>query len=128
MAGGWGKYDGPLPTLGTSIRAHVWLVVWCKAEGCQTRDNVWMSPKTLAEHAGRLGETMILLEFVKLLKCSACGGKDIDMVVSGTGPQKVLGSYPPPLSAHLAPADNAARPAPPSTSRQRRSRRTRSPF
>lgn len=121
----WGKYDGPPATLGSSARAQVWLVVWCEAEGCRLREHVYIPPDDIAAHAERFGENMTLLDFEKRLKCSGCGGKDVDMIVSGP-PQKVCGSYPPPSTIEVGHGSGIKTEPPPPWPGRRRSRR-RSP-
>jgi hypothetical protein len=69
-------YTGPPMTLGNAAAAHVRLIVWCKA--CRHR----VKPDT-AEQAKRYGAETPVPEWRKRLVCSACGGRDIDMVVSG---------------------------------------------
>ena len=122
MARSWQRYDGPLPTLSSTIRAHCWLTVWCKADTCRLR-MIHIDPDSLADDAERLSTlstNITLLDFQKLLRCSVCGGKDIDMIVSGTGPQTVSSAYPPPLSTPAAHSQENNNPA--SRQRRRRSR------
>jgi len=64
-------------TLGNAAAAHVRLIVWCKA--CQHQ----VEPDP-AEHAQRYGAETSVLEWRDKLVCSRCGGRHVEMVVSGT--------------------------------------------
>jgi hypothetical protein len=64
-------------TLGNAARAGVRLIVWCKT--CQHQ----VEPDPV-EQARRYGAEMPVTEWRERLVCSACGGRDVDMVVSGT--------------------------------------------
>jgi hypothetical protein len=64
-------------TLGNAAAARVRLIVWCKA--CQYQ----VEPDP-AEQARRYGDGMAVLDWRDRLVCSRCGGREIDMVVSGT--------------------------------------------
>jgi hypothetical protein len=63
-------------TLGNAATAHVRLIVWCKT--CQHR----VEPDP-AEQAQRYRPETAIPEWCRRLVCSACGSRDIDMVVSG---------------------------------------------
>jgi DNA-directed RNA polymerase subunit RPC12/RpoP len=67
---------GPPMTLGNAAAARVRLIVWCKA--CQHR----LEPDP-AEQAQRCGAEMRVLEWRARLVCSRCGGRQVDMVVTG---------------------------------------------
>jgi hypothetical protein len=67
---------GPPMTLGNAARADVRFIVWCK----ECHRQVESDP---AEQAQRYGAEMPVPEWRELV-CSACGGRDVDMVVSGT--------------------------------------------
>ena len=69
-------YTGPPMTLGNAAAARVRLIVWCKA----CRHRVEPDP---AEQARRYGAETPVPEWRERLVCSACGSRDIDMVVSG---------------------------------------------
>jgi len=71
------SYSGPPMTLGNAASARVRLIVWCKA--CQHQ----VEPDP-AEQAERYGVEMPVLDWRERLVCSKCGGRHIDMVVSGT--------------------------------------------
>lgn len=67
----------PLLTLGQAAAAHVRLIVWCKA--CQHR----FEPDTV-EMAEQHGAETTVLVWARRLRCSECGARDADFVVSGT--------------------------------------------
>ena len=71
------SYAGPPMTLGNAAAAHVRLIVWCTA--CQHQ----VEPDP-AEHARRYGAETSVLRWHDKLVCSRCGGRNVDMVVSGT--------------------------------------------
>ena len=71
------SYTGPPMTLGNAAAARVWLIVWCKA----CRHKVELDP---AEQAQRYGAEMPVPEWRERLVCSACGSRNVDMVVTGT--------------------------------------------
>jgi hypothetical protein len=64
-------------TLGNAAWAGVRLIVWCKA--CQRK----VEPDP-AEQVLRYGADMPVPDWRDRLVCSACGNRDVDMVVSGT--------------------------------------------
>jgi hypothetical protein len=68
---------GPPATLGSSAAAHVRLIVWCRECGHQVEPDA-------AEQARLYGAEMAVPEWHERLVCSACGGRQIDMVVTGT--------------------------------------------
>jgi hypothetical protein len=63
--------------LGKAAAAQVRLIVWCKA--CQHQ----VEPD-LAEMAARYGSETSVLDWREKLVCSKCGGRQADMVVTGT--------------------------------------------
>jgi hypothetical protein len=63
-------------TLGSTLAAHLRLIVWCKACRHQVEPNV-------AEQIERYSAGLTLLEWAEWLVCSRCGSHDIDFVVSG---------------------------------------------
>ena len=67
----------PPATLGSSARASVRLIVWCR----DCRRQVEPDP---AEQAERYGAEMTLPGWRERLVCSRCGSRVIDMVVTGT--------------------------------------------
>jgi hypothetical protein len=67
---------GPPATLGSSAAAGVCLIVWCR----ECRHQVEPDP---AEQAVRYGAATTVIEWAERLICSKCGGRQIDMVVTG---------------------------------------------
>jgi hypothetical protein len=67
---------GPRMTLGKAAAAHVRLILWCK----DCRHQVEPDP---AEQARRYGAEMPVPEWRERLVCSQCGGREVDMVVTG---------------------------------------------
>jgi len=67
----------PLLTQAQAAAAHVRLIVWCKA--CQHR----FEPDT-AELAREYGEAISVVGWATRLRCTQCGARDADYVVSGT--------------------------------------------
>jgi hypothetical protein len=70
-------YDGPPMTLGSAAAAGVRLIVWCK----ECRHQVEPDP---AEMATRYGAETPVLDWRQRLVCSQCGGRQVDMVLTGT--------------------------------------------
>jgi hypothetical protein len=68
----------PLLTLGQAVAAKVRLIVWCKA--CLHR----FEPDT-AELAQEHGATTTVMACARRLRCTQCGARDADFLVSGTG-------------------------------------------
>ena len=68
---------GPPMTLGNTANAKVRLIVWCKTCGHQVEPDP-------AEMAARYGANTSVLDWRKRLVCSGCGGRPVDMVVTGT--------------------------------------------
>jgi hypothetical protein len=68
---------GPPVTLGGAAAAGVRIIVWCKA----CRHQVEPDPAELAE---RYGAGVSVLDWRDRLICSRCGGRDNDMVLTGT--------------------------------------------
>jgi hypothetical protein len=64
-------------TLGVAAAAQVRLIVWCKSCGHQVEPD-------LAEMAQQYGADASVLEWRERLVCSRCGGRQADLVVSGT--------------------------------------------
>jgi hypothetical protein len=71
------SYTGPPMTLGNAAAARVRLIVWCKACGHQVEPDP-------AEQAQRYGVDTAVPEWRERLVYSACGSRDVDMVVSET--------------------------------------------
>jgi hypothetical protein len=70
-------YRGPPMTLGVAATAGVRLIVWCKE--CQHQ----VEPDPV-EMATRYGAETSLLDWRDRLVCSRCGGRQVDMVLTGT--------------------------------------------
>jgi hypothetical protein len=64
-------------TLGNAAAARVRLMVWCKACGHRAEPDP-------AEIAQRYGAETVVLDWRDRLVCSRCGGRNVDMVVTGT--------------------------------------------
>ena len=69
--------SGPPMTLGNAAAARVRLIVWCRDCG----DQVEPDP---AEMAARYGAEAPVLDWRAKLVCPKCGGREVDMVVTGT--------------------------------------------
>jgi len=67
--------SGPL-TLGQALASRVRLIVWCKA--CQHR----IEPDVAAQ-VERCGAGMTVIDWARRLRCSECGERAADFVVSG---------------------------------------------
>ena len=63
-------------TLGAAAAARVRLIVWCKV--CRRQ----VEPDPVAQ-AERYGADTSVLDWRARLVCSACGSRDVDMVLSG---------------------------------------------
>ena len=63
-------------TLGQALAAQVRLIVWCKS--CWHR-----AEPDVADQVGRYGEGTTVIGWASRLTCSACGGHEVDFVVSG---------------------------------------------
>jgi hypothetical protein len=64
-------------TLGNAAAARVRIIVWCKACGHQVEPDS-------AEMAARYGAGTSVLDWRDRPVCSGCGGRQVDMVVTGT--------------------------------------------
>ena len=71
------KSPGPPMTFGNAASAKVRLIVWCKACGHQVEPDH-------AEMAARYGAETPILDWRERLVYSGCGGRQVDMVVTGT--------------------------------------------
>ena len=67
--------SGPL-SLGQALNGRVRLIVWCKA--CQHR----IEPD-MAAQVERFGEAMTVIDWASRLRCSECGERNADFVVTG---------------------------------------------
>jgi hypothetical protein len=70
-------YRGPPMTLGVAAAAGVRLIVWCKE--CQHQ--VEPDPTKMAT---RYGAETSVVHWRERLVCSRCGGRQVDMMVTGT--------------------------------------------
>ena len=68
--------SGPL-TLGQALAAYVRLIVWCKS--CNHR-----ADPDIATQVAQHGSGMPVPDWARLLRCTECGERDSDFVVSGT--------------------------------------------
>ena len=69
-------YRGPPATLGSTAAAQARVIVWCRE--CRHRiepDAAW--------HAARFGADLAVVDWVKRLRCSKCGGRSVDFVLTG---------------------------------------------
>jgi hypothetical protein len=64
-------------TLGNAAAARARLIVWCKACGHRVEPDA-------AQIAERYGADTPVLEWRDRLICSACGSREVDMVLAGT--------------------------------------------
>ena len=63
-------------TLGQALAAQVRLIVWCKS--CNHR-----SERDIAIQVAQHGSGMPVLDWARLLRCTECGARDADFVVTG---------------------------------------------
>ena len=70
-------YRGPPVTLDTGAAAGVRLIVWCRKCDHQVEPDP-------AEMATRYGAETSVLDWRERLVCSRCGGRQVDMVLTGT--------------------------------------------
>jgi hypothetical protein len=63
-------------TLGQALAAKVRLIVWCKSCGHQAEPDV-------ATQVAHHGSTMPVPDWARFLRCSICGEREVDFVVSG---------------------------------------------
>jgi hypothetical protein len=63
-------------TLAQALTAHVRLIVWCKGCGHQSEPD-------LATQVAQHGSGMPVPDWARLLRCTECGERDADFVVSG---------------------------------------------
>jgi hypothetical protein len=67
---------GPPATLGSTAVSGTRIIVWCKS----CRHQVEPDP---AEQVERYGAELTVPEWRERLSCSRCGGREIDMVLTG---------------------------------------------
>jgi hypothetical protein len=63
-------------TPGNALAAQVRLIVWCNS--CWHR-----AEPDVADQVARYGAELPVPDWAARLTCSACGGRDVDFVVSG---------------------------------------------
>jgi hypothetical protein len=66
-------------TLGQALAAKVRLIVWCKA--CQHR-----AEPAVIDQVARYGADATVIDWAARLRCSACGKREVNFVVSGATP------------------------------------------
>jgi hypothetical protein len=80
MARRSGKWESGRPaTLGSTAQAHLRLIVWCKS----CRHQVEIETEAIEALAEQHGAETTLLDWAARLRCSACGSREVDFVVSG---------------------------------------------
>jgi hypothetical protein len=67
--------SGPA-TLGSSLRAHVRFIIACRDCGRRTEPDI-------AELAGRYGAETPVPDWAARLRCSECGSREVDFVITG---------------------------------------------
>jgi adenine-specific DNA methylase len=70
------RYTGPPATLGSTAAAQARLIVWCR----DCRHEVEPDPAEMVE---RYGADLAVRAWVKRLKCSQCGSRSVDFVLTG---------------------------------------------
>jgi hypothetical protein len=71
------KKGGSAPmTLGQALAAQVRLIVWCKS--CDQR-----ADPDIATQVAQHGSGMPIIDWARLLRCTECGARDADFVVTG---------------------------------------------
>jgi hypothetical protein len=65
--------------LGQALAAQVRLMVWCKACGHPAEPPV-------ADQVARYSGDTTVIDWTSRLRCTACGGREVDFVVSGAAP------------------------------------------
>jgi hypothetical protein len=68
--------SGRPATLGSTLKAHLALIVWCKNCRRQVEPDV-------SEQAERYEAGLVLLEWAGRLRCRECGSREVDFVVCG---------------------------------------------
>ena len=70
------RYTGPPMTLGNAAAVHIRLIASCHACGYRAEPDA-------AALAGALGDDFPVPEWMARLRCSKCGSREVDAVVSG---------------------------------------------
>ena len=76
MAGSRGKGESEPLTLGQALAAQVRIIAWCKS--CNHRAEPDIGTQ-IAHH----GAGMPVIDWARLLRCTECGVRDADFVVTG---------------------------------------------
>jgi hypothetical protein len=84
MASSRDKRESVPMTLGNALAAHLRLIVWCKS--CNHR-----AEPDLATQVAQHGSGMLVPDWARLLRCTECGERDADFVMSGGNQSKVRG-------------------------------------
>jgi hypothetical protein len=75
MASSRDKGESAPMTLGQAVAAHV-RIVWCKS--CNHR-----AEPDIATLVAQHGSGMTVIDWARLLRCTECGARDADFVVTG---------------------------------------------
>ena len=70
------SYTGPPASLGSTAAAQARLIVWCR----DCRHRIEPDP---GDMAARYGADLAVIDWVKRLKCSQCGSRRVDFVLTG---------------------------------------------
>ena len=70
------RYSGRPATLGSTLAARLRLIVWCKECRHQVEPDI-------AEQVERYGADLEVPDWAARLRCSECGSREVDFVVSG---------------------------------------------
>jgi hypothetical protein len=76
MASSRDKGESAPMTLGQAVAAQVRLIVWCKS--CDHRADPDIATQ-IAQH----GSGMTVIDWARLLRCTECGAREADFVVTG---------------------------------------------
>jgi hypothetical protein len=76
MAASRGTGESAPMTLGQALTAQVRLIVWCKS--CDHR-----AEPDIATQVAQHGSGMTVLDWARLLRCTECGAREADFIVSG---------------------------------------------
>ena len=76
MAGSRGKGEPEPLTLGQALAAQVRIIAWCKS--CNHR-----AEPDIAIQVAHHGSGMPVIDWARLLRCTECGVRDADFIVTG---------------------------------------------
>jgi len=76
MATSRGKGESEPLTLGQALAAHVRIIAWCKS--CNHR-----AEPDIATQVAQHGAGMPVPDWARLLRCTECGAREADFVVTG---------------------------------------------